>query len=124
MSAAEYDQQCTEAACKTHIVKFVGGSAAVTKVYGKGITVSYISTGIVEFTWSDITMVPGTFLGPGGHTFQATTQANVKNYVAVVGAYNTTTRKLRVHLFESGTLTDLDASEWLTLTLYFKEEAV
>lgn len=101
-----------------HDVRFVGGSAAVTKVAdtGRGMTVTYISTGVVELTWADN---PGTF-----HTctfgLQATTPGNVKAYVPVAGAYNATTFKLRLYLYESGSLADLDALEWLSVRATFK----
>lgn len=99
-----------------HLCRFVGGSAAVTETHGDGITVSYVSSGIVELTWA---VNPGTFVGCTG-TFQATTPADVKSYVLVPGAYNSTTRKLRLNMYESGTLTDLAALEWLTVIVWFR----
>jgi hypothetical protein len=100
-------------------IKFVGGSAAVTKVYGPNVTVTYISTGVVDLCWATGANNPGLCLGVKGHCFQATTPANVKAYVLVPGVYNTSTCKLRLSMYESGTLTDLDALEWLGLTVAF-----
>lgn len=99
-----------------HVVRFVGGSAAVTKTYGDGVTVTYNTTGIVDLTFPEQC---GTFEGLVG-TFQATTPANVKNYVLVPGAYSSSTRKVSLNMYESGTLTDLAALEWLTVTVWFK----
>jgi hypothetical protein len=121
MSHAEFPIKFTEPDLRAHVVKFVGGTAAATKVFGKGMTVTYISTGIVEIAWPNAAATPGAWIGPAGECFEATTQADVKNFKAVVGVYNASTRKLRVHLFESGSLADLAALEWLTLVLLFKE---
>ena len=102
-----------------HLVKFVGGSAAVTKVYGPGVTVTYISSGVVDLTWATGANGPGTFLGLKGYNFQATTPANVKAYTLVPGVFNTSTNTLRLSMYESGTLTDLADLEWLTVTAAF-----
>lgn len=103
-------------------VKFVGGTTAVTKVTGTGagITVTYISSGVVDLVWREN---PGTFLGMVA-TFQATTPANVKAYVVVPGAFNASTFTLRLSMYESGTLTDLDALEWLSVLAFFKKAGV
>lgn len=101
-----------------HLVRFVGGTAAVTKTHGNGVTVTYTSTGVVTLTWSK---PPGTFVGLVG-TFQATTPAGVKSYVVVPGAYSAA-NGLTLNMYESGTLTDLAALEWLTVVVFFKESA-
>jgi hypothetical protein len=102
-----------------HLVKFVGGTAAVTKVYGAGVTTTYISTGVVDLTWATGAHNPGTCLGVTGYVYQATTPADVKTYTLVPGVYNTTTCTLRLSMYEGGTLTDLAALEWLTVTVAF-----
>lgn len=106
----------------SHLVRFVGGSAAVTKVSstGAGVTVTYVGSGVVDLTWSDN---QGTFLGLVG-TFQATTPADVKSYVLVPGAYDSSTNTIRLSMYESGTLTDLAALEWLTVLAWFKRTNV
>lgn len=101
-----------------HFVKFVGGATAVTKVAGTGagITVTYISTGIVDLTFTD---KPGTFLGMVA-TFQATTASGVKGYTVVPGVYNTTTGALRLNITNaSETLADLAAVQWLSCLCFF-----
>jgi uncharacterized protein YrrD len=100
-------------------VKFVGGTNAVTKVEGEGVTTTYISAGIVDLTFSALAGA-GEFLGVIGNVFQATTTADVKAYALSVGVYNTTTRTLRLNMSESGTLTNLAALEWLNITVAFK----
>lgn len=100
-------------------VRFVGGTTAVTKVFGEGVTVTYIGTGLVDITFSDS---QGTFLGLAGMpSFSATTAADVKGHTCVPGVYNTTTRALRLNITNaSDALHDLAALEWLTLTPMFK----
>ncbi len=101
-----------------HFVKFVGGTNAVTKVEGEGVTVTYISAGIVDLTFPS---GQGEFLGVVGHVFQATTTADVKAYLLQVGVWNTSTLTLRLNLTETTTLTNLAALEWLNITLAFKK---
>lgn len=98
------------------LVKFVGGSAAVTKVFGLGVTVTYISTGIVDLVWSDS---QGAHLGTTWG-FEATTQSGCKGYTVVAGVYNATTRTQRLNITNaSETLADLAALQWLTLRVSF-----
>jgi hypothetical protein len=99
-------------------VKFLGGTNAVTKVEGEGVTVTYISAGIVDLTFGAAPgPAAGDFLGVIGHCFNATTTADVKAYALQHGVYNTSTRTLRLNMHESGTLTNLDALEWLDVTV-------
>lgn len=106
----------------TYEVLGVGGSAAVTEVTNTtaGVALTWVSTGRVRLTWPSN---PGIFAG-AVWSFQATTPADVKNYVAIHGAYNTTAFSLDVYLYESGTLTDLAAFEWLNGTVKFRLSAV
>ncbi len=103
-------------------VKFVGGTNAVTKVKGEGVTVTYVSAGIVDLTFGAAPgPAAGEFLGVVGHVYQATTTADVKAYLLAVGVYNTTTRTLRLNMTETTTLTNLAALEWLNITLAFEK---
>ncbi len=105
---------------REHLIKFVGGTAAVTKVFGQGVTVTYISTGIVDLYWPDN---PGTFL-LATFGFQATTASGVKGYTVVPGVYNASTLKLRLNITNaSESLTDLAALQWLVCRVAFKEIA-
>ncbi|MGE5802947.1 MAG: hypothetical protein ACM358_11895 [Gemmatimonadota bacterium] len=104
-------------------VTFVGGTAAVTKLAGPGVAVSYVSTGIVELTWSSNETPPGKFIGLKSWGFRADTPANIKAYTCVAGAYSTTTKKLRINMYDaSNNLVDLAALQWLTVTLMFVQE--
>lgn len=106
-------------------VTFVGGTAAVTKLLGPGIAVSYVSTGIVELTWSANETPPGAFVGLKSWGFRADTPANVKAYTCVAGAYTVATRKLRINMYDgSNNLVDLAALQWLTVTLQFVAESL
>ena len=116
-----YEQRNTQPECVEHFVKFVGGTTAVTKTYGPGVTVTYISTGIVDIAWQDN---PGTFLGmtTGLH---ATTPTALKGYTITCGDFNTSTLKLRLNIFNSSfALADLAASQWAMIALKFKQTAV
>lgn len=122
MALDAFPYHVTEPEVVASVIRFVGGTAAVTKVLGFGATVTYISTGVVDVTWSD---QQGVFAGlSGAPSFQATTPGDVKSYVGIVGAYNTSTKTLRLSLYESGTLTDLAALEWCNLTILFKRTSV
>lgn len=109
---------------RIHVIKFVGGTAAVTKVSpsGAGVAVTYVSTGIVDIDWSGNANNPGTFIGlAGAPMFQATTASAVKGYTCVPGVYSSTTKKLRLNITgASETLTDLAALQWLTITAIFQ----
>ena len=109
------------AGMQAHVVRFVGGTNAVTKVAGTGpgMAVTYISAGVVDLDWSGNANNPGTFVGMVA-LFQATTPADVRLYVAVPGAYNSSTKKLRVSMYESGSVTNLAALEWLTCVCFFQ----
>ena len=107
-----------EAELEIHVVKFVGGTNAVTKVYGEGVTVTYVSAGIVDLVWSS-TSAPGECLGAIGYCFEATTAADVKAYALATKTYDASTRTLRLNMCESGTLTNLAAVEWLTVSVAF-----
>lgn len=104
-----------------HVIRFVGGTAAVTKVRGQGAAVTYISTGVVDIDWSGNSNNPGVFVGlMGAPAFQATTPGDVKSYVGIPGVYNASTKKLRLSMYESGTLTDLAALEWCQMVVMFQ----
>lgn len=124
MSSAQYEALTTEPEGRLHTVRFVGGSAAVTKTFGNGMTVAYVDAGRVTISWSDTAENPGTFIGVVGYCFMATTPGNVKSYILVNEAYSAANRNIRLNMYESGTLTDLAASEWLTVTFLFKETNV
>lgn len=122
MSQDSFPYRVTQPATEAHVVRFVGGTTAVTKVLGLGLATTYISTGVVDLVWSEN---PGLYLGlVGAPSFDATTPANVKTYVGIPGTWNSTTFTLRLSMYEGGTLTDLAALEWCSLTPLFKKTSV
>ncbi len=112
----------SEPGLREYIVKFVGGTNAVTEVFGNGVTVTYSTTGIVILTWPQQPAEgPGTFIG-ATFGFQATTASGVKGYTCVPGAYNTSARTLTLNITNaSETLANLAALQWLTCRIMFKE---
>lgn len=99
-------------------IKWVGGTNAITKVWGRGATTTYISTGVVDIKWADN---PGTFMGLFGHAFEATVQSGVKGWTAVAGVFSTTTNTLRINLTDNtDTLANLAALQWVSLLPLFK----
>ncbi len=120
MSLDGYPERSTTADAIVHRVKIVGAATATcSKVAdtGPGITVTYISTGVVDLTWGD---------NPGLHAmpsvlFQATTPGDVKLFVCVTSPFNATTNVLRLNFYESGTLADLNVLEWAAVTVAFKK---
>lgn len=122
---AEYEALVSEPTERHYTVQFVGGTAAVTKTYGRGVTVTYVSTGLVDLTWSSNETKPGTFVGIKGGSFRATTPANVKAYTFTHGDYNTTTRTVRVSIYDgSNNLVDLAAAQWLLVNVLFLAELI
>lgn len=122
MSLAQYEIRTTEPEAREHVVKFVGGTNAVTKVFGKGMTVTYVSTGVVKISWSDTAENPGTFIGLKSATWQATTPGDLKGFTVVHEAYVASTRSVLVNIYNSSfTLANLAALNWLTLTWLFTE---
>ena len=120
MGDGGYEPKVSEPSTFDQIIQFVGGTAAVTKVFGAGVTVTYVSTGLVDITWSSNHSKPGTFLGPKSGFVHATTAANVKGYSVTCGVYNVSTRTLRVSIYDaSNNLVDLAALQWATFVIAF-----
>ncbi len=125
MSSNFYPAMASQPELRDHIVKFVGGTTAVTKVHGDGLVTTYIGVGLVDLTWATD---PGTFLG-FTCCFQATTASALKGYTCVPGVYNATTRTLRLNICGDGAgiapaLTNLAALQWLFCRVSFKETSV
>jgi hypothetical protein len=110
--------QSTEPTEVQQVVRFVGGAAAVTKLAGRGITINYIGTGIVDLVWAD---AQGVYLGLVGFAFDATTPTQVAGYTVVAGDYNTATRTLRLNInTNANALVDLTATQRLSIRPSFK----
>lgn len=116
-----FDCMASEPEFRSYFIKFVGGAAAVTKVFGQGVTVTYSATGIVNLTWTEN---PGNFLG-ATFGFQATTASAVKGYTCVPGVYNASTKTLTLNITgATEVLTDLAALQWLNCWVMFKASSV
>jgi len=110
--------QSTEPTEVQQVVRFAGGTALVSKLLGRGITVVYVGTGLINLVWAD---PQGTYIGLVGHTFDATAPAGVAGYSAVAGDYNAATRTLPINIFSGGNaLIDLTATQRLTIRPSFK----
>jgi hypothetical protein len=106
---------------RSDLVRFVGGTTAVTKVFGPGVAVTYVGTGDYLLTWAEN---PGAFLG-ATYGLQATTHADIKGHTVVVGVFNTTAFTLSVKFTNaSEALHDLAALEWITLDCRFSISGV
>lgn len=122
---AQFIPRMNNPTTRDYTVSFVGGTAAVTKSIGQDVTVTYVSTGLVDLTWSANETKPGTFVGLKGFGFHATTASAVAGYTANAGAYNATTRTLRISIYNgSNVLADLAALQSLTVTVGFVAEAI
>lgn len=118
MSLTSSQIQSTEPSEVQQVVRFAGGTTLVTKLFGRGVTVNYIGTGIVDLVWADS---QGAFLGIVGFAFDATTPTQVAGYTVVAGDYNATTRTLRLNInTNANALVDLTATQRLTIRPSFK----
>lgn len=117
--------RATESEYVDHFVRMLGGAAAVTKVFGNGITVTYSATGVYKVSWNES---PGVFLGCT-FGFQATSATALKGYTATCPAALTAntdgTYSILVSVWNSSfAAADLAAAQWLTVVFAFKETAV
>lgn len=115
-----YPPKDSEPETRHHLVRMVGtaGPAAPTKVLGQGITITRDGVGVYTLTWAS---TPGTWVGPAGESFQATTSADVKNLSVSWGVFNTTTRAVQFKVWDgAGAARELAALEWLTVDIIFK----
>lgn len=114
----KYDLQSNVPALKAHVVRMVGGSSAVTKVYGPGVAVTRTDTGDYTLTWSEN---PGTFIG-ATYGLSATTISDLAGHTVVFGAYGSSDYTLDLTLANaSDAAHDLAALEWITVVAWFSE---
>lgn len=119
MSFEMYPQRATEPETYTHFVTFTGaGAGTPTKNYGKGVAVTWVSTGLYTLTFVD---PPGNLVSMGGPSFQATTMSALKGYSAVLGAFDSTGKIVQVSVTNSSfALADLQVLQTMSLELIFK----
>jgi hypothetical protein len=113
--------RATRAEVTEHLIQAVGGSAAVTKVYGEGVAVTRTSSGLYLLTWAQN---PGTFVG-WSYAFAATTHADLDGFTAVRGVYNASAYTLAFSVYDATpTIADLAALNWIDIVCRFKGTAV
>ena len=102
---------------RSFTVRFTGaGPANPTKSLGRGVTVTWISTGLYELTWAEPPGVYKTY----EPSWQATTPSDLAGYTVVAGDFNATTRKLRLSVTNAANaLADLTATQKLNLRVHF-----
>jgi ABC-type spermidine/putrescine transport system permease subunit II len=99
-----------------HIIKAVGGSSAVTKVTGPGVTITRTGTGAYLLTWA---ADPGNSLGAIA-SLQATTASALAGHVVICGPFVVATRTMAVTVTNaSDAAHDLAALEWFNVRAAF-----
>lgn len=99
-----------------------GNGVVPTKLFGRGVTITRVSTGLLNLTMSDY---QGVFLGgAGGFSFQAkspATVAGLAGFTVVSGALNAAGTVIPISIFNASlTLVDLQLGQVLALVLPFK----
>lgn len=115
-----YPARDSEPETRHCLVRMVGtaGPAAPTKLLGSDVTITRDGVGVYMLTWASS---PGTWVGPAGESFQATTSADVKGCSVSWGVFNTTTRAVQFKVWDlAGNARELAALEWLTVDIIFK----
>ena len=103
-----------------HDVRVLGATSAASIVAptGRGMTVTYVGSGVLTFTWKEN---PGTYLGQT-YSLSATTMSALAGFTAIFGAYNATAFTIQVTINNSSFAgTDLAALQWLTVAFQFAQ---
>ena len=97
-----------------HFVRAVGGSTAITKTHGPGLTVTRTGTGAYAVTFAENI---GVVLAAVA-SLMATTRADVAGHTVVFAPYNTTTKVLAFTVYNAADAAhDLAALEWVSLNI-------
>jgi hypothetical protein len=122
MSQSAYPARSTRPQAVTVPVRFQGnGSSAPVQELGEGVSVARAAEGVYEYTFGES---PGLFVGVSD-ALQATTAADVKGHTLVWGAWNASTLKIRVSLFNaSDAAHDLATAEWIHAQFLFSRTSV
>lgn len=97
-----------------HVVRAVGGSAAVTKVTGPGLAVTRTGTGAYRVTFSENV---GTVLA-ATYGLQAATPGDLAGHTVIFDTYDSTNRRLDFIVYNaSDAAHDLAANEWVSLNI-------
>lgn len=102
-------------------IQFEGnGAANPVKKFGRGVTISWVSTGIYRCTFSDH---QGTYLGCSAPGLSDTAPAGVAGFTAHVDqdSYTAAGKALDVHVYNAAqALADLPATSFLSMFPKFK----
>lgn len=121
-----FDTKTNVASERLYQARLVGvNNANPTTEFGPGMTITRVSEGIIRFSFIEN---PGEFVGIRGYAFGDTTPADMKNKELVRSGYTapsgSTKGYVDVHIFESGTPDDLEATEYLDITFAFAAQNV
>lgn len=119
MAINAWKERATEPDIVETLVSLTGvGAGNPTKNFGRGVTATRPSTGLINITWTDF---PGVYVGVTGHLFEGTTPSGLAGYTVVVGDYNPATKTIQINITNSSNvLTDLAATQRLSITFAFK----
>lgn len=106
------------------LIKILGaGAGNPGKVFGNGVTVTWLSTGLYQVVWGEN---PGLNVGYTAE-FEATAPAALKGYTVVAAPYSNAggVYSQQFSVYNSAfALADLAAAQWMTVICRFKATAV
>jgi len=120
MTQNAYPVRATQAEVQSHHILLTGtGASAPTVTYGVGVTVTRTSEGLYNLTWADD---PGTFIG-ANYMFGGSTPDDLQGHTAAFDDYASNAMEVLVQ-DSAFAVDDLEALEYLSLTVFFKRTAV
>ncbi len=121
MAQDAWNLRATVAEEVVHEIRVVGGAAAVTKVTGLGLAVTYVATGRYKITWAEN---PGTYVMPLA-TLEAATPGDLAGHTVIFDTYDSSTLTQEFYLYNASfAVHDLAASEWINISIKFKRSGV
>lgn len=124
--SAQFPTKTNVASERVYRVRLLGVNGAdATKQFGPGVTVTRTSEGIYKFSFNEN---PGEFVCVGGYILGDTTPGDVKNKIVTRDTYiapsGSTDGHIECHVFESGTLDDIEDTEYLDISFIFAAQNV
>jgi len=122
MALNAFDMRAGAPDVVAHVIRLLGtGAANFTKQVGEGVTVVRSGTGAHTITWADN---PGTYLG-WSPAFGAATPADLAGHTAVREVYVAATKSMAFTIYNASFAAhDLEADEYIDLTIIFRRTAV
>ena len=123
MSIDAVPQRASEPESYEQLISITGaGAGTPVKNYGKGVAITWVSTGRYRLTFTDH---PGNFITLGGPSWQDATPANLKQFSAVTNGPDATGKIFDLFVYNgSGNLTDLTSTNTLSCAMVFKRAGV